>query len=181
VTPEWRHALAALENDLPHTRAVASGRHGVLLMSRVPLTATDALSVDPRAETMLHARFFAGTREVDLFAVHANWPLGPRTTELRNLQLEALADHAARANGPFVIAGDLNITPYSPHFRNLLDRGRLRTAAGRRWIPTWPTWFPPAAIQIDHVLVSADVGVQEFETGPRVGSDHLPIVADLVF
>ncbi len=181
VTPEWRRALAALENDLPHAKAVGSGRHGVLLMSRVAFTATNALSVDPRAETMLHARLPAGARNVDLFAVHANWPLGRRTSEFRNRQLEALADHAAREGGPVVIAGDLNVTPYSPRFRDLIDRGRLRSAAGRQWAPTWPTWFPPAAIQIDHVLVSSDVGVRGFETGPRVGSDHLPIVADLVF
>jgi endonuclease/exonuclease/phosphatase family metal-dependent hydrolase len=118
---------------------------------------------------------------VDLFAVHANWPLGSRTTEMRNRQLEALAHHAARAQGPVVIAGDLNISPYSPRFRDMLAAGRLRSAAGQRWIPTWPTFFPPAAIQIDHVLVSPDVGVRGFETGPRVGSDHLPVVADLVF
>ncbi len=181
VTPQWRRALAVLEKDLPHVRAVDSGRHGVLLMSRVPLTASNTLSVDPDAETMLHVRFHAVSREVDLFAVHANWPLGGRTTQMRNRQLRTLAEHAARAGGPVVIAGDLNVSPYSPWFRDLLERGHLRSAAGRRWIPTWPTFFPPAAIQIDHVLVSPDVGVRAFETGPRVGSDHLPIVADLVF
>jgi endonuclease/exonuclease/phosphatase (EEP) superfamily protein YafD len=34
-------------------------------------------------------------------------------------------------------------------------------------------------IPIDHFLVSEDVAVTRFETGPRVGSDHLPIVADI--
>jgi len=181
VTPDWRRALAALESELPYVRAAGSGRHGVLLMSRAPFTATNQLSDDRHGETMLHARLLAGAREVDLFAVHANWPLGPRTTAIRNRQLEALADHGARAHGPVVIAGDLNTSPYSPHFRDLLERGHLRSAAGRHWVPTWPVWCPPAAIQIDQGLVSPDVGVRAFETGPRVGSDHLPIVADLVF
>jgi endonuclease/exonuclease/phosphatase (EEP) superfamily protein YafD len=181
VTPEWRRALAVLERELPHVQAAGSGRHGVLLMSRVPLASWREITASPGAETMLHARLMAGSRPIELFAVHANWPMGSETTSMRNRQLEVLAAEAASAAGPVVIAGDLNITPYSPHFVRLLADGHLRSAAGGRWIPTWPIFFPPAAIQIDHVLVSADVGVRTFESGPRVGSDHLPVVADLVF
>jgi endonuclease/exonuclease/phosphatase (EEP) superfamily protein YafD len=181
VTPEWRRALEVLEDDLPHVRYAGKGRHGVLLMSRLPFEAPRVLKAAPDAEPALHVRLSAGPRRLDLFAVHANWPLGGYTTDLRNRQLRMLAQLASSADGPVVIAGDLNISPYSPHFRDLLKDGRLRSAAGRRWLPTWPTFFPPAAIQIDHVLVSPDVGVTAVETGALTGSDHLPLVADLVF
>jgi endonuclease/exonuclease/phosphatase (EEP) superfamily protein YafD len=39
--------------------------------------------------------------------------------------------------------------------------------------------MPPAGIQIDHALVSPGVQVRNFRRGPRVGSDHLPVVVDL--
>jgi endonuclease/exonuclease/phosphatase (EEP) superfamily protein YafD len=82
---------------------------------------------------------------------------------------------------PLLIAGDFNTTPHSPHFTDLINRSGLRSAAlGRHWAPTWPTFFMPAGIQIDHVLVSDGVAVKRFETGPAVGSDHLPIIVDLL-
>jgi hypothetical protein len=40
--------------------------------------------------------------------------------------------------------------------------------------------MPPAGIQIDHALVTSHVAVERFGRGPANGSDHRPIVADLV-
>ncbi len=82
---------------------------------------------------------------------------------------------------PLIALGDFNITPYSPHFRQLLVDGNLRSAAeGFGWQPTWPTFLPPAGIQIDHAFVSPKVAVQGFRRGASDGSDHRPIVIDLV-
>ena len=46
---------------------------------------------------------------------------------------------------------------------------------------SYPTSSALVRIPIDHVLVSCDVGVHDREIGPDVGSDHLPVVVDLVF
>jgi endonuclease/exonuclease/phosphatase (EEP) superfamily protein YafD len=55
--------------------------------------------------------------------------------------------------------------------------------------PTWPTpgtyrrlpklLTPLLAIPIDHCLVSHDITVSNLYVGPNIGSDHLPLVADL--
>jgi hypothetical protein len=51
--------------------------------------------------------------------------------------------------------GDLNVSPFSPHFQALLSGGNLKSAAqGFGWQPTWPTFLPPAGIQIDHALTA---------------------------
>jgi endonuclease/exonuclease/phosphatase family metal-dependent hydrolase len=63
----------------------------------------------------------------------------------------------------------------------MLAKGNLKSAAqGRGWQPTWPTFLPPAGIQIDHALTGAGVFVTAFRRGSAVGSDHLPIVIDCV-
>jgi hypothetical protein len=32
---------------------------------------------------------------------------------------------------------------------------------------------------VDHILVSRNIEVKHFEVGPDIGSDHLPLIADL--
>jgi endonuclease/exonuclease/phosphatase (EEP) superfamily protein YafD len=79
-----------------------------------------------------------------------------------------------------IVAGDFNTSPWSPHFRELLAEAGLRNAAeGHGWIATWPSWFWPARVPIDHVLVGGRLGAASLERGPHIGSDHYPVVADL--
>jgi endonuclease/exonuclease/phosphatase (EEP) superfamily protein YafD len=108
--------------------------------------------------------------------------MAPGSANRRNEQLEALARHArATTSLPLVVVGDLNVSPFSPQFRHLLEEGRLRSAAdGFGWQPTWPSFLLPAGIQIDHALVSPAVTVKAFSRGPFDGSDHRPIVVDVL-
>ena len=71
------------------------------------------------------------------------------------------------------ILGDLNVSPWSPHFGGLLRE------SGRGVQATWPTNLAPMRIPIDHCLVSPDVSVVGRRVGPDVGSDHFPIVVDV--
>jgi endonuclease/exonuclease/phosphatase (EEP) superfamily protein YafD len=157
-------------------------RHGVLVMSRYPLLESELLVLAPGGEPFVRARLGVDGSPVELIGVHAAWPLGAENSRIRNQELAALSAMALSAPKPLVIAGDLNISPHSPHFQALLAGGGLRSAsAERRWAPTWPTFFLAAGIEIDHVLLSGPIAARRFETGSAVGSDHLPIVVDLVF
>ena len=40
---------------------------------------------------------------------------------------------------------------------------------------TWPTWFWPGMIPIDHCFVGAGVVVTGRRVGADIGSDHLPV------
>jgi len=43
----------------------------------------------------------------------------------------------------------------------------------------WSFLLRPFGVALDHVYVSGDIGVVHFERGPALGSDHLPLIADL--
>jgi endonuclease/exonuclease/phosphatase (EEP) superfamily protein YafD len=180
VSPVWREALRALERELPYASPVVGTRHGVLVLSRWPIRQVEPLALAPGGDRFLRVQLEVGGRPVELIGVHAAWPFGA-SSRIRNRQLEGVAQLAVSLPKPLIIAGDFNATRESPHFADMLVQGGLRSAAEeRRWAPTWPTFFLPGGIQIDHVLVSGDIGVRRFETGPAVGSDHLPVVADLL-
>jgi len=121
-----------------------------------------------------------GEQTMRLVGMHATWPLGPDHSAARNRELRALAAYARASTVPTVVLGDLNVSPASPHFRRLLERGGLRDAAAGRGIGyTWPTFFPPFGIRIDHVLATSGVDIVGLKRGPRIGSDHFPLVLDV--
>jgi endonuclease/exonuclease/phosphatase (EEP) superfamily protein YafD len=179
VTAECEAALSALTPQYAHRFATRGSRGtGLLLLSRWPMQAAvlpDFSDVEPAIEATLVIK----ERRVQLLSVHTSWPIGPVCTLERDRQLLLIGDYARTHDGPLIVLGDLNISPFSQLLGDLLSGGRLRSAAqGFGWQPTWPVFLPPAGIQIDHALVSADVAVVGFRRGAPVGSDHLPIVID---
>jgi endonuclease/exonuclease/phosphatase (EEP) superfamily protein YafD len=184
MTPEWRQGLARVEREFPYrfeTHGV--GGRGVHMWSHLPMKDVGELPIGARQEPAIQATLTTpGGRSLRLFGVHTNWPMAPGSAGRRNEQLEQLARHARSVTSlPLVIVGDLNVSPFSPHFHRLLEEGRLRSAAdGFGWQPTWPSFLLPAGIQIDHALVSSAVTVKSFGRGPFDGSDHRPIVVDVL-
>ncbi len=72
------------------------------------------------------------------------------------------------------------ISPWSPHFRDILvAAGRRNAADGYGWIPTRPEWFAPVRIPIHNMPVSSVVAVTRITRGPLRRLRSLPLVADL--
>jgi endonuclease/exonuclease/phosphatase (EEP) superfamily protein YafD len=184
MTAEWRRGLAGLDREYPYHYATHGvGPRGMNLWSKLPMKDVGVLPIGARQEPAIRATLTAAHgRQFRLFAVHTTWPMAPESAARRNEQFESLARYArATRSLPLVIVGDLNVTPFSPHFRRLLADGQLRSAAdGFGWVPTWPSFLLPAGIQIDHALVNAPVTVQSFRAGASDGSDHRPIIVDLL-
>jgi endonuclease/exonuclease/phosphatase (EEP) superfamily protein YafD len=189
ITPAWRAGLASLATEFPHqyyagswlNRGQGKAQRGVLLLSRWPIERAATWRLGSHTEPALIATLAVKGRELQLIGVHAAWPLGSRISAERNRELGELSGLVRSMPRPLVVLGDLNITPFSPHFQALLSSTGLRSAAeGEGWQPTWPTFLPPAGIQIDHALVGG-LAVLRFQRGPGVGSDHRPILVDLAF
>jgi hypothetical protein len=92
--------------------------------------------------------------------------------------MAALARFLRRIDAPLVLTGALSTSPWSSAFRRLKAATGLVSA--RVLMPSWPAW-PLALPQValDHILVSPDIAVAAAGTGPAVGSDHLPVWAQL--
>ncbi len=183
-TEDWREALAAIGELYPH-RAPEGWSDGapVVLFSRHPIVERRTVQPLPGRRPYLLAEVAVNGHSATVAGVHPASP-SPRDgsdSRRRNLELDYIARSLQGADQPVLVAGDFNTTPWSPHFRDLLDAADLRlAAAGHGHIGTWPRSLWPARIPIDHILVKGPVAVADFTRGPAIGSDHFPIIADLV-
>jgi endonuclease/exonuclease/phosphatase (EEP) superfamily protein YafD len=110
-------------------------------------------------------------------------PLAPTTAEraaLRDAQLSFAADWARGREGPVVVVGDFNASPWSWAFGLLTDAALRNSQIGFGLQPSFPaTSSPLLRVPIDHLLSSDRLAVTDRQLGPALGSDHFPLVVDL--
>ena len=178
---DWRGVLDELRELYPH-HAPQAPRAPALLFSRWPIV-SDRLLLAPRSRRpYLVAELAIEGQVIEFVGVHPSSPSPsePHASSRRNRELDHIAEVVQGTDAPVIVAGDFNTTPWSPHFEDLLAAAGLRNAAaGKGYIPTWPTFFWPVRIPIDHVLLKGPVAATAVRRGPAVGSDHYPIIADL--
>lgn len=125
-------------------------------------------------------------RPLRVIGAHPMRPGYADDTARRNATLVRLGELAAE-DPAVVVLGDLNLTQFSPRWGELLESGRLADSRrGRGLMGTWRVqvpklgWRPPLPRRtLDHMLHGGDLVVVDRRVGPDLGSDHLPIVADI--
>jgi endonuclease/exonuclease/phosphatase (EEP) superfamily protein YafD len=117
-----------------------------------------------------------------LLSGHFVAPDGPGKVQanagLREAQIRATTDLAARDPGPVVVAGDTNLPGLSRVARQTfagLSDGFLSAGSGFGY--TYPTKHP--FMRIDRILANDKLEFTHFEVGTSNASDHLCVVADL--
>ena len=170
--PDQRPMLARLKTVYPYQIDCADAWPcSLALLSRQPFAASGAARIASDMPAFVWARLPGG-----LTIVGTKLHRPSRDPWLHERQMSALAQFVRRIEGPLVLTGDLNTSPWSRAFRKLRSATRLVPAS--ILMPTWPAW-PVAVPQValDHVFVSPDLTVTAAGTGPAVGSDHLPVWA----
>jgi endonuclease/exonuclease/phosphatase (EEP) superfamily protein YafD len=156
--------------------------HGVVIFARWPIASAESLPLADGGVLAARVTLDWRGRPITVVGAHLHWPLGRTNSRLRNAELAGLATLAAARTEPLIVAGDFNVTPWSGHFRAALERSGLSdSAAGHGLAPSWPAQFPPLGIRIDHCWVSRHWRSTDVRLGPSLGSDHLPLIADLEF
>ncbi|MDJ0969747.1 MAG: endonuclease/exonuclease/phosphatase family protein [Kiloniellales bacterium] len=184
LPPDARPWLESLRDDFPHQAVDRLGSpFDVVMISRLPLR---SVRFDRRVSPLLpvlSARVCpeAAVRKgcVTVIGLHAANPLG--SSPLRDEQIRLAAAKAERApRGAVVLLGDLNTSPWAPIFAEALERGRLKDSAlGFPLAATWISGNPLFGLPIDHVLLGRGMETVARRVGPDLGSDHLPVVAEL--
>jgi endonuclease/exonuclease/phosphatase (EEP) superfamily protein YafD len=176
-TPNWKAGLRFLEARYPYRiERPQIDPWGIAVFSKHPFRDAKIIELGTPDFANIRVTLDLQGTPVDLYATHLAVPVSHEKARLRNLQLKSLAAETAGSVGTTVVTGDMNITPFSPLFNDLLDNGNLRDARRPQGFHyTWPTLPLPLWIPIDHCLTSPDIVPISVATGPNLGSDHYPL------
>jgi endonuclease/exonuclease/phosphatase (EEP) superfamily protein YafD len=143
-----------------------------VILLKQPPTAYGGVSTVPEANlTWVQV---GGARPFTVAAVHHAKPYAPYHYRQVELTVKRLAPFDRRT---LIVAGDFNATAWS-HTLRREGRG-LGLERRTRALPTWPTWAPRPILPIDHLFAGEAWRTVEVRRGPRVGSDHYPVVITL--
>lgn len=193
VKPPWDKELKVLQFNFPYH--ISAQKVDIEIYSKLPLTNTEIefygtnrglvisdLKIGDRA-----TRTGKANRNIKFVATHAYPQLsyGNEGWQIRNQHLEiGIGEYAKNLEQPAIFLGDLNVTMWSPFYRSLIRSSNLHNARqGFGIVPTQSGIAPQIAAfsaPIDHCLVSTEIQVKNFQSGRAIGSDHLPIIADLL-
>lgn len=183
VNREWCERLRGLTNTYPY--ALLEPREdnfGVALFSRVSWRDARIVTLGEAGLPSVEATLDWHGRTVRLLGTHPLPPWGEWRSRLRNDQLAAVAAYLRSRSQPWVLLGDLNATPWSPHFRRLAAQaGASDTLRGFGYQASWPTSVPVLGIPLDHALVSAGTVAVDRRLTDNVGSDHRGVVVTLAW
>jgi endonuclease/exonuclease/phosphatase (EEP) superfamily protein YafD len=180
ISQEWMQALAPIRADYPYEKCVVrSDDYGLAVLSRIPFKNTEIQYFGGSDRPSIVACLELDGRNLTVVITHPPPPKSKAEAQARNLQFGEIAEYAACHDSNLMLMGDLNITPWSPYFRGLLREGKFNDSrVGFGLQPSWPTGIPFLRIPIDHILVSAGFSLYERKLGPKIGSDHFPVILD---
>lgn len=176
VSERWLDELAPSLASYPgRLEAPRDDNFGVALYTRTPLSGT-VEELGGGKPTVV-----AATPGLQILLTHPRSPIN-RTALAHQLdQLAAVAARARGLTGPVLLMGDFNATPWSRPFHRIFDAsGLCDTRAGFGLQGSFPAASALVRIPIDHALVSCSIGVVDRWIAGDVGSDHLPVVLDLL-
>jgi endonuclease/exonuclease/phosphatase (EEP) superfamily protein YafD len=175
----------ALLNMYPYfVRCLGGKRANLGLYSRIPFQQEEdgacpnnAYGTTRTAHILARFQPPEGT-PFSVITTHMDWPI---PVSRQQEQLNALSEVLDKIDGPMILAGDFNSTPWSYTLRDFVARnGLLRETMNLFTFPM--SWFYLDAwrdtlpfLPLDHVMTRG-VTVHEIHTGRPTASDHLPVV-----
>lgn len=177
VDDRWLAALEHVRDIYPFIVSEPRGDNfGVALLSRTQPESAEIIEHGDHDLPTIVARVGG----FGLVGTHTAPPVSLFAVAYRNDQMIRLA-HGPAGRTNTLVVGDFNCTPWVSAYKDFVrESGLLNARHTFDRDATWPVFAPRwLRIPIDHALVSPDLIVTDFRTGPDLGSDHLPLIVEI--
>lgn len=181
VTDEMKSECADIFNSYPHSLShyVRDGFE-IWLLSKKELHDTDILEVGCADTPLLSCTVHFHGQDYRVFSAHPRPAINRKYFLSRQTYFKEFIKIIQQEALPVIALGDFNSVPWEDHFKEFLAHTKMRstmTYCGFRI--TWPRYFWPAGVPMDHILISDTVKACGIKVGPSVGSDHYPVAISL--
>lgn len=201
------HQIPELADIYPYqvSQPTATRWWGNLFLSRHPILSAEDL---PGEGVPAQQRFTIDWKgqTLAIYNIHFAMPIGaPRLPGLkihyvlqtslsynnsaRNAEITRLLTRLDTEPHPYIVAGDFNMSEYAMIYDRIAETMQdSYREVNNDWGGTWPISvveelprFVPPLLRTDYVWHSEHFCTIEAQRGPTLGSDHLPLYADLMF
>lgn len=198
--------LAARYPYQGHTCREITNGIGMALLSRWPIEVCDTMRLAPEGLVLQQRAVLRpeGSHPLVVYNIHLTFPwirlrslpVWPRVMvpwydhHVRSDEVAQLDQHLAREPWPVLLAGDFNLSRYSLDYHRLTQRVRDAMRMADTTHRTWPAHQTPSGVLplpvivpcvgLDYVFVSPAWCVRKARIMSRTGSDHLPVLAEVV-
>lgn len=175
---EARHDLRDLL--VKRTGWQVAGAHGSLMIfSRKPRLSMDRPKPAGGVLHFVNATYPSDSGSFEVVTAHFGWPT---TSAHLGTHRVLAAVVRARPGERMILTGDFNSAPWSAALRR--TDARLGLARRTRGVLTYPAdrrgfRWPYPVLPIDHIYAGPGWATVKVERGPRLGSDHYPVIVTL--
>lgn len=208
LNEKWTKNLEPLETSYPYQFIEdPKNEFGIGIWSTTPLTNKEIINTGQFKTPSILAQTNINGKTIQLITLHPNPPISKDLFESRNAMFDELENMIHTTTLPIVMGGDFNTTMWSPTYKKLIKNSQLANTRkgfgiegtwpigkanyqnfiniqkgqkkGTDLIPRWIVEKHPIKLPIDHVLVSPEIIVENTKAGPKIDSDHLPLITEL--
>lgn len=149
-----------------------------VILSKYPFDSSSNFKPSEDSRPVTFARLsIPGMENLWIVAIDAREPMTSALLWQRDILLLGAARKIGNLDGPVVVTGDFNATPFTPIFDDFLQLADIPPP--KSIIASFPAaigWF---GIPLDHILVR-DVQVADICALSTIGSDHRPVKSTLL-
>ena len=148
---------------------------GVAILSKHPVIEAESGCAEGLGLTWLRVETPKGPVTVASIHTYWPWPLN------QHGQIDRMVPLLKGMKTPIIVAGDFNAAPWGHAVVRIAEAARAKLVPGVRITIGVRVfrWLPAVPIPIDHVLVSDELCGLAARVGPKLGSDHDPVIVDI--
>lgn len=176
----WMRELAQLSQRYPHRVGIVTAHNfGMVLFSKTPFASKQIYEWGRFRIPYINATIRQTNGQViRVYGVHAVPPVRKERLRDNQQQRKVLMTEASQFEGPVIMLGDWNDTPWSRSYKQILSgTGFKNAASGSIPLPTWRPFFF-GGLMIDHIFVKG-FQIRNWHVGGDIGSDHRAVIAEV--